>query len=452
MYTRKKSKTLKPVEDKTLEETEAPRVVDAPLTVGSRRAVPTLDQLPPRLHAQLKNFIRLAPLGLKVRHELLVLAHAAGYQNTAPLSTASIASTLRHFLTALSFMELGDEAGVEDLLELTAETKYIGGREYCVLRNPHMDRYREAERAACRPGFKRPGYDSSSFARAVSAVCAVARFNGEFVLPAQFRKHYPVRLDHPSRAERRHTKKMMLSRRWVDAEIRRLKAEFDAILRRRSFLTDWQDLRLCLFLPMLIAVRYLGWRQRDLLTCRVGTNVFFGPEGSIRFHFSDDVLRPHNVRDFTLSQKNHGVIEEVHLLLSVLTDYKHRFLDVLRSEDPKQYSEMMGDYFFARAAARERWLIEAHAGRSSSEGRPDPNPSRVGRRFMSDADALMREDGEGGDLSAVSLEAVRLLAYLWAYETLNMSVEEIARFFGHTLESVIRLRLWARPVAHGGQH
>ena len=414
---------------------------------GADGALPSAGRMPPKIDLQLRTFCERARYGMEAYPELLGLAHETGCYNTGPLSPLAVESHRRHFIRTVAHMQLDEDAEVADLLKLDFHV----GNNVISGRNPHMDRLREAESAAERPGFKRAGYDSVAFARGVSAVCAVARFNGEFVLPAEFRKHYPIKLDRRSRAERRHMKKLKLNSRFVDSEISRLKGEFDTILCRRSYLTDRHDLRLCLFLPELVTARYLGLRGGDMRECRVGTNILFGPKGSVRFRFSNDELRPHKARDFTLSLENHGDIEEVHLLLSVLTDYKHRFLDVLRSEDPTHYTEMMQDYFFGRAA-REKGLIEAHAGRSSSEGRPDLSPGNIGKRFMSDADALMRVDGEGGESSVVSLEAVRQLAHRWMYEVLNLPVEEIARFSGYTLECAIRALGRARPKSQGGQH
>lgn len=430
----KKDKLNQPADDEGTGETEAPSGVDASLSGRGRGNSLTMDQLPPKLRGQLETFVRLAPSGLAARPELLYLASAAGCFNTGPLSEQNVSSLLRHLLKALSHMELGHDAGIEDLLLLKAHTLYADGRKYIALRNPHMDRFREAERAAVRPGYKRAGYDSELFVRAVSAVCAVARFNGEFVLPAQFRKHYPLRLDNQLRAERRHLKMMTLTHHRVDTEILKLNVEFDEILRRRSFLTDSRDLRLCLFLPELVAVRYLGLRQNNLLSCDLGKNIFFGPDKSVTFRFEPEGFGRSGAIAFTISAKLHSEISELLLTLQVLTKYKSKVLDVIRSQDRAYYQEVIGDQFFVSATSNgSRATLEPYMT-VDSDDEPAKRGERARRRlregFRRDAATFLCGAGEAGDLFGLTLASVHQLYLDWMHESLGIPWEEVRTHSG----------------------
>lgn len=179
-----------------------------PMPGGPEKARPGrpalhLDDVPVMLRRQLETFRERASHGLSSYIDLHRLAVKAGYYNTGPLSPMTVETYQRALLAALAYMELSADADVVDLLALRVQHIWVDGREVVVLHNPHVDRYREAERAMERTKHKRAGYDSAAFAHLVSAACAIARFNGEFFLAEEFRKHYRVVSDRRTHRERK---------------------------------------------------------------------------------------------------------------------------------------------------------------------------------------------------------------------------------------------------------
>jgi hypothetical protein len=249
-----------------------------------------------------------------------------------------------------------------------------------------------------RPGYKHPGYNLRDF-----------------------RKHYRIRLDKATCAERKVKKEVMLTRQEVDAQIFRLKAEFDVIIRSRSFLTNRHDLLLCLFLPKLVAVYYLGLRSNNLVACRLGTNIIFGPDGSVRFQFDREDLRG-RAPSFRLSKDQHGDVEEFRITLDVLRKYKLGFLDVIRSQDPTTYQEMMGDYFFARAASHsQQCMIKPYMASGELTYGEDTARALLYNTFRRDSLEFMNIDQNVGETPVLTMGLLRQIYYKRMRVGLGMS-------------------------------
>lgn len=219
-----------------------------------------------------------------------------------------------------------------------------------------------------------------------------------------------------------------MSPEWLDSEILRLKKEVDKIVACKSFLTNTDDLRLCLFLPKLVAVRYLGFRQKNLLSCRPGKNILFGPGKSVTFHFEPEDFRRRPV-DFTISAELHGEIRELLLTIQVLTEYMSKVLDVIRSQDQAHYQEVMGDSFFARAVSRGSCVmikpyIPVDPG-GAVAAREDGARLMLRANFRRDADTFL--SGEDEDLDPIDLtpDLVRHICLDWMHRILGIPQEEI---------------------------
>lgn len=226
-------------------------------------------------------------------------------------------------------------------------------------------------------------------------------------------------------------KKMKAQRRWVDGEIRRLTKVFNRVIRGGSFLADRSDLRLCLFLPKLVAVRYLGLRLGNLVECRVGKNILFGPGNSVTLRFDGDGIRSAGAVRVSFPGGQHPEVGELLLALGVLRKYKFRVLDVIRSREPGLYRGAMGDHFFARAAFRGRPCVIEPYG---AEGEPAVTGQAALRTFhesfIQDAARFMFVGEDAVDPFALTAASIRRICFAWMREELGMSWAEISAYGG----------------------
>lgn len=309
-----------------------------------------VEKLPPKLRLQLKTFRERARLGVKACPELKRLAAEYKYEHLEPLSPGVIDQLEDSVLMIASKIKLEEGEGIEDLLALRPRAPRADGEasdgEYF---SPKVEPYRKSEEAKLKPGLKRAGYDTVMFRKVVAALCAVARFNGEFLLASRFRRHYKVKTDSTSANDRRRLKKKRLTRQWIDEQIVLMKKKFDTIVSNRSFLESPEDLELCLFLPQLVVLRYLGFRQQCLRKCVINKNIIFNRDGSVTFHYGRDEIKNKVLIDQTFSLEAHGEVKEIALVLNVLKTYYRRVLGVFRARYGGLYREVMGEAFFAWA-------------------------------------------------------------------------------------------------------
>ncbi len=197
-----------------------------------------------------------------------------------------------------------EDFGVEDFLALEERKVIIGGIQYPEFYNQFVDRYllREQNRESV---VKRVGFSSRSFRTFKNALSVVGAFNGFFPLLKPFGIAYKENQDIVAKREKKAVKKELYSIEEVDENIARLELEFNEIVKNRSFerrdgvsmhAAD-EKMRLCLFYPMFLTLRYLGLRQRNVRNFRLMLNpenrnnpegnVGFRKDGSLVIHFTE---------------------------------------------------------------------------------------------------------------------------------------------------------------------
>ncbi len=200
---------------------------------------------------------------------------------------------------------LPEDWGIENLLSLDERTMTIAGLEHSESYNSFVDRYRTREQNR-ESKVKRKGFNSAAFEQFTKGLTTVAGFNGFFNLVEPFRRAYRSNLDIESTRLNKDAKKKLFSIAAIDENIDRLELEFNRIVKDRSFerragvSKDEADkkMRLCLFLPLFTAIRFLGLRQKNIRNFRLmgdpenqnhpEGNVGFRKDGTLVVHFTKE--------------------------------------------------------------------------------------------------------------------------------------------------------------------
>lgn len=314
-----------------------------------------VEQLPAKLAGNFQTFLTRAKLGFAAYPDLKALASTNRNLKLGPLAPSTIYNYTAAFLYGLGHMSLSDDIGIEDLLRLQPRVISIeGGDTTEGLFNPFIDEYHSCQNSQEKPGIKEAGFDSGIFKLFLQAVCCIGRFNGHFTLADRFSDVYKGKIDYVSRKTRKLLKKKRWTREWIDAEILRLKERFDRVVKKRSYLTNDDDLVLVLYLPQLVVLRFLGFRQQCLRRCSVGKNIIFGRDGYVTFHYDRHEIKNDVPIHQTLSMGEHDGLEEIVTLLDVLQKYYYQVLKVIRSQSPIAFRDNVGDAFFTSPAASSR--------------------------------------------------------------------------------------------------
>lgn len=251
--------------------------------------------LPPRLRQQCETFSEKALTGLSNNPELTRLAAIKGI-SVKKLKEATIKNYIDTIQGMLGKYKFDDYANLEVRSFLKIDIKKIvdeTGDEINCLYNPLIDQIREDVRNKVTFA-KQAGYDSVGFIRFLTALKTVAAFNGIFSYHKDFNLAYQINPDNNSKNRRKQEKKRVFDLAWIDSEIQRLYIEFEKIIKTKSFMRDpdgrsnevaEKNLRKCLFFVMLVMLRHLGVRQQLIRNCKVGENIIFERDDSIRFYW-----------------------------------------------------------------------------------------------------------------------------------------------------------------------
>lgn len=319
------------------------------------------DALPEKIREWLDNYIANGKKGIGADEHLTQLARANNFKYLAGHAPVTIHGNKRKFLWGAARLTLTPEMEFADLMRLEERRVQKHGREYTVFVNPHAEIVRAAEREIERKGFKKAGYDSRMFVAYRRAVCSIARFNGEFELAREFTEAYEGRCDTESRPERTLLKKLSFTREWVDGEIDKLVPRFFRYVKTKAFLVDEEALSLCVFLPILLTCRYLGFRQQCPRKSDLGKHIIFGKDGSITIHYDKGEVKNRRVIHIVLTEESHGGMEEIETLMDVLKTYKKGVLDVIRNRYEEQYKRDVGAAFFVKVKKlRKDGLVEKY--------------------------------------------------------------------------------------------
>jgi hypothetical protein len=399
------------------------------------------EQLPPSLQEALKNYEERAPLGLAAFKDLESLAGEYHFDRITPHAPKTIKRYRDAFLAGAPYFELEEGVGIRDLLVLEKR------EDTDVYFNRYFDRYGAAERQVERPGYKRRSFESVSYRLSVAAVCAIGRFNGIFDLQKRFNQHVRGRIDRATKGARKSEKKAKMTREWIDGEINKLKKKFDEIIRTKSFLGNMEDLALCLFLPQLMTLRYLGYRQQCIRRCEEGKNIKFTSKNEVMFYYGPGEIKNEVPICQTLSKSRFEDVEKAEgiiTLIDVLYKYKFKFLDVLRANFPDAYEEQMGDAFFAMVDRSEGGCLikRFSVGKKGDDYKiyceDDEKGSNDFRRFFTNsADKYMDNDHLIGWKYSLNPHFLRAICCDWLIKDVKMTWDEVSLYMGDTVKTLM---------------
>jgi hypothetical protein len=408
------------------------------LSVKKGRSALSIEQLPLPLRENVNLFTERASLGFRAVECLRDLA----IKHQVDLMDEYAPTTIKEYVYSLSlgaaYFQLDEGVSIRDLLLL--EQRVDGEGFY----NRYVERYRKAEKEVERRGFKRKHFDSVRYAICINAICAIARFNGIFDLQENFRNFHGPRLDRVTKKQRKRLKKAVMNCELIDTHIVRLKREFDEIVRKKSFLANRDDLMLCLFLPQLMTLRYLGYRQQCLRHCELGKNIKIG-NGIVTFHYEPNEIKNEVLIHQELSKSKVGNVPQLLFLIKVLRKYKFQVLDEFRSRFPEDYERQMGDSFFAMPCPSDvgcyirRFNVGVRGAnyvdycRDENRGKED-----VYRLFTESADKFMDSDELIGFEHYLNPHFLRAICCDWMRNELGMTWDEISEAMGDSIDTLKR--------------
>jgi hypothetical protein len=405
-----------------------------------------LDQLPLKFRRQLEVFLEVSPRGIKSIPHLAGIAAKYEDINLEPNKPSTIKLYKRVVLFALSFIEWDGDVGVEDFLRVVTIVREYEGRKIEEKHNPLVDQFRVPQRDK-KSSRKVVGKDSVSLRSFTSALKAIAACNGILELHEEFNRAYKIKIDVDGRAARKEKKKEIMTRPWLDGEIKSLKDRFDVVIKTKSFKQSRRDLTLVLFLPVLVVLRFLGYRQQCGRNCDVGIHITFNSDGSISFKWKAGEIKNGRPIDSMFSVELHKGIPEIILLIDVLQKY---YRVVYKGYLMKHFRSTMGNAFFG-------YIV---GGNRVSKGRnhpgEDPESDILGEdlvisRFLAKdgasqfCDVFTRYAHALMDFDSIELEDVSFHPHFlrgvccdWMKYDLKMSWEQIEKVLGDTVATLKR--------------
>lgn len=213
-----------------------------------------------------------------------------------------------------------ERLSVRDILA-TTETKVVGqdGKERTIYYNEFLTPLRDSERARVSK-YKRAGFDSQTFANMLDSAKTLAAYNGIFDYHQVTSEAFKVRLDLERRKERKAQKKMLINRHVLDEWIENNWSKFEQIVRRGSFKRDKikrkaheadKNMRFVLFYIILVTLKVMGFRQRQLRDCVYGENISV-TSNSIMFSFPAEKTKNgkhlYFTGDLETCEATHGIL------------------------------------------------------------------------------------------------------------------------------------------------
>jgi hypothetical protein len=269
------------------------------------------EQWSPKFQEQWNTYEKLAATGVFEHSDLG--KEAARYKISVGKSKAITVAGYKNRIGIGLFhcRPLPGDWGVEDLLSLEERKTTIARYEISEFYNSFVERYqnREQNRESIS---KRKGFHSRSFGMFIDGLTTVATFNGLFHLVDPFRRAYRMNPDVESKKLKKDAKKELFSVAENDENIDRLEIEFnrivkDGLFERRAGVNKIEadrNMRLCLFLPIFTAIRFLGLRQKNIRNFRLmrAPENPTHPDGNIGFR-NDGTLVVHFTKEETKNKK-----------------------------------------------------------------------------------------------------------------------------------------------------
>lgn len=322
-----------------------------------RRKGLKLEELPPRLRAQVETYREKALSGAAEDQALQELAARKRYKLTAQEQSTIVKNceTLGWLLARIPYLE---DIEITDLIRTEGRTVLEDGEQATRYYNPYMEAIREEERAKTTP-FKRKGFDSATFIQVISSIKVVAAYNGIFRYHEKFREAYKTNPDVGTRERKKSLKKEVFDLPWVDQNLARLRPRFEEIVKYKSFRDDLESLELVLCYVVVMILRYTGVRQQCLRDCRISEQVNFEKNGWISFRW-----RTKNKKVLTTTIKPTQANSFAPLCNALWLYYKNVYPHLVQAA--REHDSDLGGQLFPRVTAQGevRLFSEGRLGRT----------------------------------------------------------------------------------------
>lgn len=394
---------------------------------------------PLKLKQQYDVYKKLAAEGVDVNSALGFLAEPYKIKYRR-LKTATIKRTQINLERGLGHCgPLPEDFGIEDLLILKERKISLFDVERIEKYNEIVQRYREREQNR-ENNDKQAGFDTVSFALFKNAVMSLAKYNGFFSLLTEFNKEYTVRIDTESKLSRKARKKAAFPLKDIDWEIEKLGERYFKAVRDKSFMphpdrsasASDEELKLCLYYPILILFRFMGLRQGNIRECRIMTNpenyaepdgnIGIKKDGTLVFHYTEKETKNGKKLHAEFNLNQHG---ETHgQLIRVLTKYLKQVRPFIISTHPHDIQDQCFAYI-------PRW--ELRFQRFSALNAQSFNNFFTRWSHIYLADFLNAPERHGLKLNPHYFRGV---CCDWLHDVLKFSFDQIGEYIGDRAETV----------------
>lgn len=300
----------------------------------------------PKKRAQLKSYDWPSPLREEFRNleavvkkpvsgEIHKSAAAAGVKLRHKISPVTVDSVETAVGRLLAECWSEGPLGVRDILK-TIKTTVTGadGSEVNKYYNSFLTPFRERERERQSKG-KGAGFDSCTFKKTVSCLKTLGAYNGILEYHQVIGEAFKPHIDLDRRAERKAEKKALIDRHELDEWIESNWPKYERILKGKTFVRDKSkrsirdsdtNMRFVLFYVVLVTMKVMGYRQRQVRDCRYGVNLRITGD-SFTFTFVKDQTKNGKPLSFTADMRMSAITHgRLYQTLSMFHRYAYPYV------------------------------------------------------------------------------------------------------------------------------
>lgn len=419
----------------------------------------------PTFSLQWKEFESKAPLGVE-EDEILSERTVAFNIEVAAIKRSSlkiyrqvIKTGLFHIIAHLKESgSFNGDLSIVDLLKIEPVTRtFSNGSKRVENVNVLVDIYRQIERNAVRiERGKRAKLDSVTFGNFINAVKAISAYNDYFDYRSPFDEAYKnIKIDRKAAAKRAALKKKTLDRPWVDAEIERLGTQFYDIVKARSFerrdgcsaKVSNRNMRLCLFYVVLVALRYLGFRQQAIRNCTIGKNVIFKKNGEILFHYDENEVKNEVEINIPIWEEKDPEKDTHNIAYQAIRTYYKKIYPYIKANA----AEDLEGQFFVKLKHEGTFIRHQKDDENSDVDKVNMAHVHFHGYFKYACQShLQFEDRASQSPTLMNPHFLRGLCADWLFYDCKVNIEKIADYLGDVVETVKNKYLTRSKVKDGG--
>lgn len=351
-----------------------------------------------------------------------------------------------------------DDLSIIDLLKIEPVTReFSNGSKRVENVNVLVDVYRQVERNAVRIECgKRAKLDSVTFGNFINAVKAIAAYNDYFDYRQPFDEAYKnIKIDRKTAGQRAALKKKTLDRPWINAEIEGLGKKFytivkDGIFERRDGYPTKdsnENMRLCLFYVMLVALRYLGFRQQAIRNCTINKNIIFKKNGRILFHYDENEVKNEVEINIPLWKENDPQKDTHNIAYQAIRTYYTKVYPYIKANA----AENLEDQFFVKMKNDGTFIRHQKDAEDSNADQREMAHVHFYQYFDTACRSHLHFEDRAAQLpTLMNPHFLRGLCADWLFYDCKVSLEKIADYLGDLEETIKKRYLAKSKVKDGG--